>query len=250
MKSKVVNLFGDKNKDQNENYAVLLRELIEPFKQEFPEEFSFEDIIYFGLNAWNFGNMNSILAPKDYKRILSAASPRYDEASLLTKLVKRKVAKFKEHKLFIGDFEIIESDGEPIIRVTVEDEEEFLEKLMNEGDPSQMETNFEEGYINRYAIILKPKKPFFDWINKVEPNDPQYEVDESNIYLVSDEIHDVEGWLKKNFTKFFVYELEDEILDKKNWPKNRNYKMFKQWFNVEFSTMIYDLENNPVYKED
>ncbi len=248
MKNKVVKLFG--NKENNQNYATLLKEFIKPYEQDLPGEFSQEDVYYFALNAWNFGNMSDVLPPKEYKKILASSSAQDDESDLLIKLVNRKVTKFKEHNLFIGDFEINEIDGHLELSVSIEEKEEYLEKMMSVEDPFQMENNFEEGYINRYAIIIKPKSPFFDWINKVEPEDPIFESSESNIYLVSEEIDDLKGWLKRNYNKFFMFELENEILEKKNWPQNRNFKMFNQWFDVEISTMIYDLENNPIYKEE
>ncbi|MDD3685909.1 MAG: hypothetical protein PHE56_03990 [Bacteroidales bacterium] len=38
--------------------------------------------------------------------------------------------------------------------------------------------------INRNAIVIKPKKPFFDWINGIYPDDPITNVEEGNIYLI------------------------------------------------------------------
>lgn len=248
MKNKVVKLFG--NKENNLNYATLLKEFIKPFEQDLPDEFSLEDVYYFALNAWNFGNMSSILPPKEYKKLLASSSAQDDESDLLIKLVNRKITKFNEHNLFIGDFELNEIDEHLELSVSIEEQEEYLEKMLSEEDPFQMENHFEEGYINRSAIIIKPKSPFFDWINKLGPGDPIYESSESNIYLVREEIDDLKGFLKRNYNKFFVFELEEEILEKKNWPQNRNFKMFNQWFDVEFSSMIYDLENSPVYKEE
>jgi hypothetical protein len=76
------------------------------------------------------------------------------------------------------------------------------------------------------------------------------DIKETNIYLVDDKIDDVEKWLKKKFDKFFMMELDEWFENKKDWPQKRNYKMFKQWFQVDVSTMIYDLEKNPVLKSE
>ena len=39
--------------------------------------------------------------------------------------------------------------------------------------------------INRNAIIVKPKEPFFNWQNHTFPDkEPIYEVEENNIYLI------------------------------------------------------------------
>ena len=38
--------------------------------------------------------------------------------------------------------------------------------------------------INRNAIVVKPKKPFFDWLNYLYPESPVNEKEEANIYLM------------------------------------------------------------------
>lgn len=38
--------------------------------------------------------------------------------------------------------------------------------------------------LNRNAILVKPKKPFFDWVNYHSPEFPVFNVEESNIYLI------------------------------------------------------------------
>ena len=47
-----------------------------------------------------------------------------------------------------------------------------------------------------------------------------------------------------------MMELNDWHDNKKEWPQKRNYKMFKLWFRVEISEMIYDLEKKPVSKSE
>lgn len=44
-------------------------------------------------------------------------------------------------------------------------------------------------------------------------------------------------------------ELDDWHMNKKEWPQKRNYKMFKEWFQIDFSSMVYDMEKRPVSKE-
>jgi hypothetical protein len=71
-----------------------------------------------------------------------------------------------------------------------------------------------------------------------------------DIYLVDDNINDLEKFLKKKFDKLFKMVLEDWHTNKKEWPQKRNYKMFKQWFRIEISEMIYDLEKKPILKSE
>jgi hypothetical protein len=246
MKSKVVDLFGNNN-DQKK-YSNLLNDLVKPFEQEFPEDYGMEDIYGFGMNAWNFGNMSLILSKEEFEKIITSNSLIDSEISLLKKMIKIKTTKFKKHNRFIDDFAVKEVDEEIRLTVTTISQEAYLENVM--GEMAEHQADFEAGFIDRYAIVLKRLEPCIKWIYGVEPKYQIVEGGEPHIYLVTEEVGDLEQWLRKNFNKFFALELENEIPDKKKWPQNRNFKMFKQWFNVELSTMIYDLENIPVYKED
>ncbi len=71
--------------------------------------------------------------------------------------------------------------------------------------------------IDRNAIIIRPKKPYFDWLNQVMPEEePITENDENNIYLVREmeSNEDVLKWVKKYFELIFINELNDLYTDK------------------------------------
>ena len=106
--------------------------------------------------------------------------------------------------------------------------------------------------INRNAIVIKPKKPFFDWLNFIyNEKEPIIKNEEDNIYLVRemDSNQNVLKWVKKNFNKIFINELNDWVTDEEKWPKRRTYQIFSEWFEVEICSMILDLENYPVVKD-
>ena len=184
----------------------------------------------------------------------------YDQKllSLLKKMIRSKVANFKQYDLFIDDFELAELGDAVKIGVSMITPESYLEKLKSEleleseleSEFEDTEDDFEEGYINRSAVILKPKQPFIDWINKFETENIITELKEATIYLVDDEIDDLEKWLKKNYSDFFELELVEWNTNKKEWPQKRSYNMFKEWFNADISTFIYDLERYPIHKNE
>lgn len=251
MKNKTISLFGDHKVVQNKGvkYSELLEKFMDPFKNEFLGFEYLEDILEFTVSAWNFGNMKLLIPNKEFNKIIATAPNEDVNLALLKKMVASKVKNFKAYNNFIVDFELVETSGEPILRVVTESEESYLSNMMHDEEGQITEDDFEENYINRNAIVLKPLKPFFDWHNNLYPDDEIDEAScEANIYLVTDENDDVENWLKKKFDKFFMMELEDWHTNKKEWPQRRNYKMFKQWFHVEISTMIYDMEKEPVLK--
>ena len=103
--------------------------------------------------------------------------------------------------------------------------------------------------INRNAILVRPKKPFFEWLNK--NGDTIDSVEEANIYLIREmgSNKDIINWVKTNFDKIFVNELNDWIIDESVWPENRTYQMFEEWFDIEIHSMILDLEDSPITKE-
>lgn len=106
--------------------------------------------------------------------------------------------------------------------------------------------------INRNAIVIRPKKPFFDWVNSIVKDDKQINGKyENNIYLVRERDSNEEtlNWLKRNFQGIFVNELNDWIIDESKWPDKRTYKVFTEWFDVEISSMILDLEDFGVTKD-
>lgn len=105
--------------------------------------------------------------------------------------------------------------------------------------------------INRNAILVKAKKPFYDWINYVDPEFPMVDNDEGTVYLVKEmqTKEKIENWLKRNFDQIFINEMNDYHTLETDWPQKRTYKIFKEWFSVEISSLIVDLQDKPIEKE-
>jgi len=247
MKNKVISLFGASKIAENDaiEYSKLLESFLAPFEKEFPRDWYMEDIFSFAMNSWNIGNFRSIVPESELKKNPHLNKYHDHELELANKMADYKFAKFKEYNRFIADFEITEVEGEHVLTVITQDEETFVTEMM---ETYSDEENYEDNYIDRHAIVLKLKQPFFDWINTLYPDDEVTEEKEASIYLVDDEIDDVEVWLRKKFDKLFTLELDGWHTNKKEWPQKRNYKMFNQWFEVTTSTMVYDMENQPVMK--
>ena len=106
--------------------------------------------------------------------------------------------------------------------------------------------------IDRNAIIVKQKKPFFDWVSSVFPDEvPMSKNEENNIYLIREMENNqkVLNWIKNNFDKIFSNELNDWYMDETKWPQKRTFQMFSEWFDVEVTSMILDLEESEITKE-
>jgi len=255
MKDNVKNLLGNIVVPHTEvKYSRLLEQFINPFVKEFEETESDIDLLDFSINAWNYANVEVIMPIDKFEKTQSKLRDDYVDFKLLRKMIDFKIANFKEYDRFIVDYEIDEiKEGEdPILRVLTQEKEAYISNMMNTLDNEEEETDFDENYINRSAIILTAKQPFLDWYLKMYPEDLDYEdeIKKAAIYLIDDKIDDINTWLKKKFDKFFMLALEDWCTDKKKWPQNRNYKMFNLWFRADTSDLIYDLEKRPVLKSE
>ena len=106
--------------------------------------------------------------------------------------------------------------------------------------------------INRSLIILRPKQPFLDWARSLddESNDLTLESlnEDSTVYLIPEiwQDSDQEGFLKTCHDILFEEQLEGWWMDEAAWPKERDLKMFLEWFEVEFHSLVFDLCDEPI----
>ncbi|MFN2262148.1 MAG: hypothetical protein ABR595_08815 [Psychroflexus sp.] len=116
-----------------------------------------------------------------------------------------------------------------------------------------MYIEFEPQTINRSVVMIIPKPKFYEWEKLVFP-DSATTADRSEFssYLIEDEIFPDEP--KQALKNHWRYIFEDELFgictDEKEWPKNRSWKSFTEHFEVKFSTLVFDLLNEPILKED
>ncbi len=108
--------------------------------------------------------------------------------------------------------------------------------------------------INRTAITVKAKKPFIDWANSFEDGGPTLDLNDlhTTAYLVPDtyDEYNYENFIKKNFKTIFESELDSWMADPDVWPQNRTYKIFKEWFDLQVSDIVFDLGKDDVINEE
>jgi len=106
--------------------------------------------------------------------------------------------------------------------------------------------------VNRCAVTVKAKKPFYDWINYVDPAYPIVDNDEGTVYLIKDleSKPKIDNWIKKNYGKIFANELNGYHTEESEWPQRRTLKVFKEWFSIEVSTLIFDMLDGPILKDE
>ncbi|MBL7161183.1 MAG: hypothetical protein ISS57_01150 [Anaerolineales bacterium] len=109
--------------------------------------------------------------------------------------------------------------------------------------------------VNRNSFVVKPKQPYVDWINAQPDQDTPVSLAEIHrdctTYLIPEMIgeEDAQEYIQAFKLEIFAIELDSWYRDPKTWPKKRTLAMFDDWFDLEFHSMIFDLEKKPIFKE-
>ncbi len=108
--------------------------------------------------------------------------------------------------------------------------------------------------IDRSLMLVRPKQPFFDWVQSVDYEKDltlDYIRDDPSAYLIP-ELWDTSDKAEQSATLEWCYEevfkaeLESWYTDPVLWPPKRNLKMFHDWFDVDFHSLVFDLGDTPI----
>ena len=110
--------------------------------------------------------------------------------------------------------------------------------------------------LNRSALVVTAKQPFLDWLHGIDPDSADLTLatlrEEPAVYLLAECGDDraFEYQLRKHFAVIFEEELRGWYNDPSTWPGHRTYRMFRQWFDVSVHSMVIDLTDRPLFRED
>jgi len=111
--------------------------------------------------------------------------------------------------------------------------------------------------VNRGVVILRYKDPFVQWIKEADPKKDSTEVtmasanEECTVYLISDgDAENIDRWIRENHGVLFEGELEGWYTDESLWPKKRDYKTFKEWFEVECHSVVLDTVGGQIFDDE
>ena len=107
--------------------------------------------------------------------------------------------------------------------------------------------------LNRSVLIVWPKQPFLDWAAKLDDSGLVPDADdEGTAYLIPNFESDKEAWeiLEEIYPEVFENELWDWHTDESAWPQNRDFEMFRQWFEIELQSVVKDLCDDAIYDDD
>lgn len=109
--------------------------------------------------------------------------------------------------------------------------------------------------INRTAVIIKPKQPFVDWINNIPDEGTKItleDIDENSTFLIPEFVNNDEAlkYIKKVYAEIFDEELFAWYQEESLFPKNRTWKMFQEWFYIEINSIVLDIVDEEIEKEE
>ena len=110
--------------------------------------------------------------------------------------------------------------------------------------------------INRSLIILRIKQPFLDWARSLDDESKDLTLEslneESTAYLIPEILgdSDQEEFLKTGYDILFEEKLAGWWTDEAAWPQQRDVKMFMEWFEVDFHSLVFDLCDEPIRTVD
>jgi hypothetical protein len=103
--------------------------------------------------------------------------------------------------------------------------------------------------------IIRPKQPFVDWANFVSNDGKQYTIEELNTecnaillpeYQSDEHMADI---FEDLYSDIFELELSSWLTDESEWPRRRTVKIFREWFDVEIHSMVFDPFQYKIEKE-
>ena len=100
--------------------------------------------------------------------------------------------------------------------------------------------------VNRGFISIHHRQEYWDWANKfnAEVNFSEEDEMEGNVYLISEDIFDVEPIIEQNFKKIFETELLMVTDDEEDYPEKITMELFLKWFKVEVGSTVIDTEKS------
>ena len=110
----------------------------------------------------------------------------------------------------------------------------------------------EPSIINRIAIMLIPTEACLDWINSCDDDKMTLEESqkEPTVFLVPEGSGEPESQVRRHFKAMFEEELYSWYTDQNLWPKDLSFAAFKKFFTIQLSSMVFDLGEGMIIKED
>jgi hypothetical protein len=252
--------FGfDDGFEMDKKYAKILKQKIDDL---FGKEVLLKDVNFIYEIArfcWNFtiiSPLTDLRQEKYFKKILKEFNLDKYELKKFIQFTKIKSTELVEFNRMIKDFDIeIFGEGNYHVLIKTNTVDEFLleadDALKDLDDQLEEEIDefaqFEPNFVSRSLLIVKPKLTFVEHISKISGRT----IRSSAIVMLIEEVMDEKDF-KYSFNnvkeEIFVYIFESLYLETVGMPKKISFKLFKDWFDFEVITDVYDVCPEPIFK--
>jgi len=117
--------------NQDIEYSEMLMQLLEEFEEKLPKEFTYEDIIELGIDAWNLANKKEFLIGES---LFEKELEDYKKYPIFEKMITYKVTNFSDSKNMIIDYSLLDDT----LQVKTQHEEDYfntiVKNMMNTSD--------------------------------------------------------------------------------------------------------------------
>ncbi len=109
--------------------------------------------------------------------------------------------------------------------------------------------------VKRAAVNIKPRQPYLDWANSLDPDGVKIGVDympEGRVYLVEDVpegLLDVPALVRPYYEAIWEEELGAWHRREADWPQRRDFTTFQAWFELELHSLVLDLKGGWLWTE-
>ena len=108
--------------------------------------------------------------------------------------------------------------------------------------------------LNRSAVMVRPRQPYLDWAAQLDGDSgviPGPD-DERTVYLIPEYDEEDDAWeiLEEIYAEIFESELYGLHTDESRWPQQRDFAMFKEWFEIELNSIVEDLCGYEISDDD
>jgi hypothetical protein len=105
--------------------------------------------------------------------------------------------------------------------------------------------------VNRMAIVLRPKEPYFAWARSLEADSPielRTDSEVAKVFLVDQrgDGQDLEKLLHRYYPAIFAEYLYRWWHAEEVWPKQRTWAVFQEWFEVRMVELVIDMSDQPL----
>ena len=102
-------------------------------------------------------------------------------------------------------------------------------------------------WLNRIALLVTPKRRFFEWVNALPEAGPPITIEEAashrTVYLAAGgEAAPLNEVIESYWEEIFEEALEQWVADESLWPVNRTLDVFRDWFHVESIDGVVDMD--------